>query len=64
MAPRTTIQVLRTVLLLVGSGLLAMPATAAEDAPAPAADCTDRRFHWSTGTPAINLRHLFCGEIP
>ncbi|MBL8666634.1 MAG: EndoU domain-containing protein [Rhodospirillales bacterium] len=38
-------------------------AAAADQSGMAAADCTNRRFHWSTEEPQINLRHLFCGEI-
>lgn len=32
-------------------------------APARTLDCRDRAFSWSEGRPAINLRHVFCGEL-
>ncbi len=31
--------------------------------PSAAPDCQDTRFHWSDDRPAINARHLFCGEV-
>ncbi len=31
--------------------------------PAAAPDCRDSGFHWSDHRPAINARHVFCGEI-
>lgn len=31
-------------------------------APA-AADCRDPAFHWSETRPAVNVRHIFCGEL-
>ena len=31
--------------------------------PAAAPDCRDPGFHWSDHRPAINMRHVFCGEI-
>ena len=30
---------------------------------ADAADCRDHDFTWSDTQPAINLRHVFCGEL-
>lgn len=31
--------------------------------PAAVPDCRDPGFHWSEHRPAINVRHVFCGEI-
>lgn len=31
--------------------------------PASAPDCRDPGFHWTGHRPAINARHVFCGEI-
>ncbi|WP_029013828.1 EndoU domain-containing protein [Niveispirillum irakense] len=28
-----------------------------------ATGCDDKGFHWSDGSPRLNLRHIFCGEI-
>lgn len=32
-------------------------------AGAAASDCRDADFRWSNTRPAVNLRHVFCGEI-
>ncbi|MGF1641735.1 MAG: EndoU domain-containing protein [Rhodospirillales bacterium] len=31
--------------------------------PVEASDCRAAAFHWSDGAPAVNLRHVFCGEL-
>lgn len=47
-----------TCVVVVLTGVLAV---ACEPAAAP--DCGDPGFHWSDHRPAINVRHIFCGEI-
>jgi hypothetical protein len=49
------------VLGLCAAAVLAIH-TSAEVGPR-SADCRSRSFYWSRSEPAVNLRHVFCGEL-